>query len=102
MYKSVSMDEFKQVQRSKDITIIDVREANEFTAGHIPKAINIPLSGLTQEHDKLEENKEYHVICLSGRRLLRACDFLGSKGIDVVNVEGGMSAWREANEQDEM
>ncbi|MCC5893923.1 MAG: rhodanese-like domain-containing protein [Alkalibacterium sp.] len=94
MYRSISMDEFGQKQRREDITIIDVREADEYSAGHIPGAVSMPLSGLAQGHESLEKDKEYHVICLSGGRSSMACDFLGNQGYDVVNVMGGMSAWR--------
>lgn len=94
MYRSVSMDEFGQKQRKEKIEIIDVREADEYTAGHIPGAVSMPLSGLAQDYESLEKNKEYHVICLSGGRSSMACDFLGQQGYDVVNVMGGMSAWR--------
>lgn len=95
MYRSVSMDEFGQKQRREDISIIDVREVEEFSDGHIPGAVNMPLSGLVEGHESLEKNKEYHVICRSGGRSSMACDFLGNEGYDVVNVMGGMSAWKE-------
>ncbi|WP_346024535.1 rhodanese-like domain-containing protein [Alkalibacterium indicireducens] len=42
----------------------------------------------------VKKDKEYHVICLSGGRSSMVCDFLGNQGYDVVNVMGGMSAWR--------
>lgn len=94
MYRSVSMDEFGQKQKRENLNIIDVREADEFAAGHIPGAVSMPLSGLEQEFEPLKKDKEYHVICLSGGRSSMACDFLGNQGYDVVNVMGGMSAWR--------
>ncbi|GAA0483095.1 rhodanese-like domain-containing protein [Alkalibacterium indicireducens] len=49
MYRSVSMDEFGQKQKRENLNIIDVREADEFAAGHIPGAVSMPLSGLAQE-----------------------------------------------------
>ena len=94
MYKSMSMDEFGQKQRKEDINIIDVRETGEFSSGHIPGAINVPLSELAQLLDKIDKDKEYHVVCLSGGRSSVACDYLGNNGYNVTNVMGGMSAWR--------
>ncbi|GAB2323342.1 hypothetical protein IRB23M11_09620 [Alkalibacterium sp. m-11] len=49
MYRSVSMDEFGQKQKRENLNIIDVREVDEFAAGHIPGAVSMPLSGLAQE-----------------------------------------------------
>ncbi len=94
MYKSMSMDEFGQKQRKEDINIIDVRETGEFASGHIPGAINVPLSEFAQHLDKIDKDKEYHVVCLSGGRSSVACDYLGNNGYNVTNVMGGMSAWR--------
>lgn len=94
MYKSMSMDEFGQKQRKEDINIIDVRETGEFASGHIPGAINVPLSEFAQYLDKIDKDKEYHVVCLSGGRSSVACDYLGNNGYNVTNVMGGMSAWR--------
>lgn len=94
MFNSVSMDEFGQKQRKEDINVIDVREIGEFTSGHIPGAINVPLSEFAQHLDKVDKNKEYYVVCLSGARSSVACDFLGNNGYTVTNVMGGMSAWR--------
>ncbi|PRY82299.1 rhodanese-like domain-containing protein [Alkalibacterium olivapovliticus] len=94
MYRSVSMDEFGQKQKREEICIIDVREADEFSSGHIPGAVSMPLSGLAQGYEGLDKGTEYHVVCLSGGRSSMACEFLSNEGYDVVNVMGGMSAWR--------
>ena len=94
MFNSIIMDEFGQKQRKDDLNIIDVREAGEFSSGHIPGAINVPLSEFAQHLDKIDKDKEQYVVCLSGARSSVACDFLGNNGYTVVNVMGGMSAWR--------
>ncbi|GEK88670.1 rhodanese-like domain-containing protein [Alkalibacterium putridalgicola] len=94
MYNSISMDEFGQKQRKEDINIIDVRETGEFASGHIPGAVNVPLSEFAQHLDKIDKDKDYYVLCLSGARSSVACDFLGNNGYTVTNVMGGMSAWR--------
>ncbi|EXJ23145.1 Rhodanese-like sulfurtransferase [Alkalibacterium sp. AK22] len=94
MYRSVSINEFEQKQKREALSIVDVREADEFQAGHIPGAESMPLSQLGQAYDQLEKGKEHYVICLSGGRSSMASDFLGKQGYDIVNVMGGMSAWR--------
>lgn len=96
MYQSISNDEFYQEQNSKPI--LDVREVDEFQNGHIPGAINLPLSELAQTYHQLDKEQPYFVICRSGARSANASEFLGNQGYDVTNVMGGMSAWRGAVE----
>ena len=86
--------EFQVLNQKEDITILDVREVDEFQAGHIEGALNAPLSTLDKEYERLDSSKRYYVICQGGMRSERACQFLETKGFDVVNVEGGMNQWK--------
>lgn len=85
---------FQALHQKEGITILDVREVDEFQAGHIQDAVNVPLSTLEEQYNKLESDKRYYVICQGGKRSERACQFLETKGYDVVNVEGGMNQWK--------
>ena len=86
--------EFQVLNQKENITILDVREVDEFQAGHIEGALNAPLSTLDKEYEQLDSSKRYYVICQGGMRSERACQFLEAKGFDVVNVEGGMNQWK--------
>lgn len=90
MYRTITMDEFYHSQQP----IIDVREAHEYQMGHVPEAVNLPLSTLNESFQQLDAAKEYQVICQSGARSEMACEFLSRKGYRVVNVLGGTSAWK--------
>lgn len=86
--------EFQVLNQKEDITILDVREVDEFQAEHIEGALNAPLSTLENGYEQLDSSKRYYVICQGGMRSERACQFLETKGFDVVNVEGGMNQWK--------
>ena len=87
--------EFQVLNQKENITILDVREVDEFQAGHIEGAENAPLSTLENGYEQLDSSKRYYVICQGGMRSERACQFLEAKGFDVVNVEGGMNQWKD-------
>ncbi|WP_208560082.1 rhodanese-like domain-containing protein [Marinilactibacillus kalidii] len=101
MYRSIGADEFYQEARNKELTILDVREVDEFENGHIPNAHNFPLSQLNEEIDALDKTKTYHVICHSGGRSTLTSERLAEHGYDVVNVMGGMSSWKGETTKDE-
>ena len=85
---------FQALHQKEGITILDVREVDEFQARHIEGALNAPLSTLENGYEQLDASKRYDVICQGGMRSERACQFLETKGFDVVNVEGGMNQWK--------
>ncbi|MFC5381136.1 rhodanese-like domain-containing protein [Aquipuribacter nitratireducens] len=78
-----------------DAVLVDVREDDEWRAGHAPGARHIPLSQVPQRLDELPEG-EVHVVCRSGNRSARATAWLNLNGFEAVNVAGGMGAWRDA------
>ncbi|MEJ4111940.1 rhodanese-like domain-containing protein [Corynebacterium kroppenstedtii] len=80
----------------QDSQLVDVREADEYTDGHAVGAINIPLSELMGRYQELDFDTPAYIICLSGGRSARACQFLEQNGLDVINVSGGTLAWRDA------
>ncbi len=93
MFSSMSMPEFYQKTKRESLNIIDVREKEEYDYGHVPTAVNLPLSELAASYQTLEKGQEYFIICQTGGRSATACQFLGNQGYQVVNVMGGTSAW---------
>ncbi|ABS01657.1 rhodanese-related sulfurtransferase [Kineococcus radiotolerans] len=80
---------------SDDAVVLDVREDEEWAAGHAPGALHIPMGQVPQRLGELPEGRVL-VVCRSGGRSQRTAQWLQRNGHDVVNVDGGMSAWAGA------
>ena len=90
--KEISFDEFYQLYQNEQLYLVDVREVEEFEALHLEGARNFPLSQLADTYEQLDKDQLYYVICKSGMRSARACQFLEEQGYEVINVQGGMDA----------
>ncbi len=80
----------------EDAQVIDVRQAEEFAAGHLPDAKNVPLAKLADRINEIERFKDKPVIvcCASGMRSGKACGELRKLGFAKVNnLSGGIDAW---------
>lgn len=90
--KSINVNEIDHLLGS--INLIDVREPYEYQNGHLPKAVNIPMSNLISTPEKyLDLTKEYYIICQAGSRSARTCNILKDKGFNVINVSGGTGGY---------
>ena len=84
----------------KDATVIDVRSAADFAAGHIVNAVNIPMNGFKNQLAVLGKYKGKPIIvnCKSGGQSGAACEHLRKQGFEeVYNLKGGILAWQAAN-----
>lgn len=87
------------LQVGTDDVVLDVREKEEYAAGHIKESFNYPLSELSERADSLKKDTSYYVICQRGMRSEKAAHYLHDLGYDVTNVEGGMDSWQGEIEQ---
>ncbi|GAB3703964.1 rhodanese-like domain-containing protein [Corynebacterium nasicanis] len=77
-----------------DAQLIDVREAEEFSEVHAAGATLIPLSEFAGRVGELDTDRDIYLICRSGGRSGRACEFLQENhDIAAINVEGGTLEW---------
>lgn len=77
--------------------VIDVREADEFAAGHIPGAINMPLSTFRASQLPDDQGKAIVLSCAAGRRSAMALDKCAQAQAAVdTHLAGGFGAWRSA------
>jgi len=86
-----------KVERPPDVLLLDVREAHEFAAGHVPGALNIPLTELRRRLDELPRDREIWLHCVVGQRAYYATRALAQRGHRVRNLSGGLRT-REAVE----
>jgi rhodanese-related sulfurtransferase len=75
-----------------DATLLDVREQDEWDAGHAPGALHIPMGEVAGRLAELPD-APLHVICRMGGRSARVTQYLNANGWDAVNVGGGMTSW---------
>lgn len=78
------------------LVVLDVREQNEWDAGHVEGSVHLPLSRLAEGWAALPEGAQTLVVCRSGHRSARATAYLVSQGVEAVNLDGGLLAWERS------
>jgi rhodanese-related sulfurtransferase len=78
------------------VFLLDVREDDEWTAGHAPEAVHVRLGDLGARAGELPHDREVYVICRSGARSAYAAQTLAAAGFSTVNVADGMTGWAVA------
>ncbi len=79
-----------------DGVLLDVREDDEWAAGHAPQAVHVPMGQVPQCLGDIPEGGTVHVICRSGGRSAQVTAYLNQAGWEAVNVDGGMRGWAAA------
>ena len=91
--KSIDVNELDEIL--DDINLIDIREPYELEIEAIDGAENIPMGDLFHTPDEyLDKDKTYYLLCHSGMRSLKLSVLLSDLGYDVINVTGGIAAYR--------
>lgn len=80
----------------EDAQLIDVREQNEWDAGHAPRARHLPASELIARLDELPEDGDLYLVCRSGGRSRQVAMWMNHNGYDAIDVRGGMDQWFES------
>jgi rhodanese-related sulfurtransferase len=90
--REVSSHEFASARADGAVTI-DVREPDEYVAGHVPGVHLMPMSEVPFRLTELPRTRPIYVICQSGNRSQVIADLLSRQGFDARSVAGGTSAW---------
>lgn len=88
---SISVDDLAAL--GTDVSIVDVREEEEYSEARVPGTLNVPLSRFPLSLGDIPFGRTVYVMCASGGRSARATAHLEEKGYDAVNVMGGITEW---------
>ena len=86
MNQPVTVPEVMSAELPAGAFLLDVREDDEWTAGHAPDAVHVRLG-------ELPRDRELYVICRSGNRSAYAAQALAARGLNTINVSDGMTGW---------
>ena len=79
--------------------VIDVRQPEEYVAGHVAGAQLIPLGDVVSRLDEIPADQPVYLICQSGVRSLKAAQFLRASGYDATSVAGGTQGWIDSGRE---
>ena len=98
-FTNADVNGFASMIANPDVVLLDVRTADEYNDGHLPNALNIDVrqDGFVEEAKAtLPTDKTIAVYCRTGKRSANAAGLLAKEGFKVVNLLGGITAWKEA------
>jgi rhodanese-related sulfurtransferase len=84
------------VHEIADAVILDVREPSELAQARIEGTLDIPLGELVDRVAEVPSDTTVYVLCHVGGRSAQAVQYLEGRGVDAVNIDGGIVAWHRA------
>ena len=81
---------------TRGAVVVDVREPDEFRAGHVPHALPLPMAELPRRIAELPTDRPVYVICRSGARSAQAAAWLRTQRVEAYSDRGGTAAWAAA------
>jgi rhodanese-related sulfurtransferase len=96
MTQPVAVPEVLSADLPDGVFLVDVREDDEWTAGHAPDAVHVRLGDLEARAQELPRDRELYLVCRGGARSAYAAQVLASQGWQTINVADGMTGWAVA------
>lgn len=91
----VTVEDLEAARRAGAL-VVDVRQPDEYAAGHVPAARPIPLAEVVERVAEVPTGQPVYIVCHSGGRSLKAARFYRSKGIEAWSVAGGTKEWADS------
>jgi|FLYN01.1.fsa_nt_gi rhodanese-related sulfurtransferase len=98
-FTRITVEEAREMLKDNHVTLIDVRNPDEYASGHAPGAKLIPVMSVFARREELPKEGKIVFICQVGQRSALACEMAAAAGIPedrLFNVEGGTEAWIKA------
>ena len=93
-FTRITVDEAKAMIDDGGVTVVDVRNPDEWATGHVPKALLISVDNVIEREDELPRDKDLLFICAAGVRSALAAEYAAAIGLDrLFNIEGGTTEW---------
>jgi len=93
-FRRISVDEAMAMIERGGVQLVDVRQPNEYAAGHVPGSLLIPLDRLLERSSELSWQEDLIFVCAVGERSAVASEIAATVGrTRIMNMEGGMTAW---------
>jgi len=96
MNQPMAVPEVLSADLPAGVFLVDVREEDEWTAGHAPDAVHVRLGELGARAGELPRDRDIYLICRSGARSAYAAQLLAGEGWKTINVADGMTGWAVA------
>ncbi len=99
--ETLSSKKFEKKMKKRNTVVMDVRTAEEYASGHIPKSLNMDVQqeNFTNRIQSLDKSRTYLLYCRSGKRSAKALNIMKENGfVKVYHLEGGITAWNGAKE----
>nr|NLI51134.1 rhodanese-like domain-containing protein [Propionibacterium sp.] len=97
--RTIEMDDFVTLWEGQDLTVLDVREPDEYVEGHVPGAVLIPLGQLARRVAEVPAGDPVYVICRSGNRSQHGMVLLDRAGREAVSINEGTMGWLRRGRQ---
>jgi rhodanese-related sulfurtransferase len=95
----ITADELAERLARPGVRLFDVRQPHEYENGHVPAAVLIPLNDVPDRLGEFPTDCEVLVICRTGARSRRACEFLIENGVTAINIAGGTLSWMDTGRE---
>ncbi|MCZ6663340.1 MAG: rhodanese-like domain-containing protein [Actinobacteria bacterium] len=90
--ENVPAEEWAEWSKERGVTILDVREPDEWELGTLPGVLRISVGEIIERVEEIDSSKPVLVVCRSGGRSMQVAEYLAANGYETANLDGGMKA----------